>query len=104
MPGESSGFACRASVEQSNNIRVGKVHFLDMTTPFERAGSGTGFMKDDAARATTGWTRSFKKAVLFSGSLRALRMPFQRPLRATNSEQIPVTPVPLQASRHYGDS
>src|SRR5215204_44111 len=40
MPGESSGFACRGPLEQSNSTRVGKVHFLAMTTPFERAGSG----------------------------------------------------------------
>src|SRR5215213_5405100 len=54
MPGESSGFACRVPVEQSNNIRVGKVHFLDMTTPFERAGSGNR-RGETSRRASYGW-------------------------------------------------
>jgi len=33
MPGESSGFACRAPLEQRDRIRIGKVHFLDVKAP-----------------------------------------------------------------------
>jgi hypothetical protein len=35
MLGESSGWACEVPTELSDNTEVSKIHFFDMTTPFE---------------------------------------------------------------------
>jgi hypothetical protein len=35
MSGESSGWACEVPAEPRDNTDVSKIHFFDMTTPFE---------------------------------------------------------------------
>src|SRR6187402_1578928 len=77
MPGESSGFACRGPLEQSNSIRVGKVHFLDIATPFERAWSGNR-LGERSCRVSYDWieTEFQENRSCFRIAVRALRMLF----------------------------
>jgi hypothetical protein len=44
MSGESSGWACEVPAEARDNTDVSKIHFFDMTTPFECIRRGADYL------------------------------------------------------------